>query len=49
MAEISSKELKKLVKEFNGEIVSEKDAGINNWTDVDKLVYKKIKEKDGSK
>jgi len=49
MAEISSKKLKKLVKEFNAEIVTEKEAGINAWTDVDKLVYKKLKEKNGSK
>tara|TARA_R110000824_G_C15120936_1_gene668078 strand:+ start:394 stop:543 length:150 start_codon:yes stop_codon:yes gene_type:complete len=49
MAEIGAKKLKKLVEEFNGEIVTEKEAGINAWTDVDKLVYKKLREKNGSK
>jgi hypothetical protein len=47
MAEISAKELKKLAKEFDGEIVSGKE--LNPWTDVDKLVYKRLKGKDGSK
>ena len=47
MAEISAKDLKKLAEEFNGEIVNGKE--INPWTDVDKVVYKRIKGKNGSK
>tara|TARA_R110000744_G_scaffold2344_14_gene9584 strand:+ start:8802 stop:8951 length:150 start_codon:yes stop_codon:yes gene_type:complete len=49
MVVINSKKLKKIVEEFKGEIVTEKEAGINAWTDVDTLVYKKLREKNGSK
>lgn len=45
VGEISAEQLRKIAKQFDAEVVTEKE--LNAWTDVDNLVYKNAKKRCG--